>query len=151
MRKQTFSILTLLLLLPLLFIACRRDEEDETPTATLAATAEVEVEATARATSTRPSPTAEPTEAPVVISTIDPADIDWAPQVIYTSPERGQEALLDGAITIRFDQAMEQESVEEAFEISGDAAREVSGQFEWPRPDTLVFTPRSSLQRNASY
>jgi uncharacterized protein YfaS (alpha-2-macroglobulin family) len=154
MRKRTYSTLILLvLLLPLVLIACRRDEEDETPTATLAATAPVEDEPAEEATSTPPAATdePEPTEEPVAISTIDPADIDWAPQVIYTSPERGQEALLDGAITIRFDQAMEQESVEEAFEISGDAAREVSGQFEWPRPDTLVFTPRSNLQRSASY
>jgi hypothetical protein len=110
-------------------------------------------------------PTPIPTETPIAtesgvetaVSTpapiqIDPADIDWAPQVLYSSPVPGEEVLLDGAITVRFDQPMNQQAVEDAFAVmpaNGD--QKVSGNFSWPRPDTVVFTPQADYQRRQTY
>jgi hypothetical protein len=54
---------------------------------------------------------------------------------------------LDTVFTIRFDQPMDQGSVEAAWDIEPA----VDGQFEWPRPDTVLFTPQKELQRNAQY
>ncbi|HSM58263.1 MAG TPA: Ig-like domain-containing protein [Candidatus Sulfomarinibacteraceae bacterium] len=153
-RQPLITLLLLLLLLPLLVVACRRDEEEPTPTTVPTAAVVDEPTATSepRPTATEAAPTAT---APEVVSTIDPADIDWAPQVIYTSPAPGEEALLDGAITVRFDQPMDRDSVESAFSVSDaeDAASRtaVGGEFEWPREDTVVFTPRASLNRSQRY
>ncbi|MFW5941797.1 MAG: Ig-like domain-containing protein [Chloroflexota bacterium] len=158
-RQPLITLFLLLLLLPLLVVACRRDEEEPTPTT--APTAAVEDEATrsvdtatseAQPTATEAAATATAEPEPEAVATIDPADIDWAPQVIYTSPDPGEEALLDGAITVRFDQPMDRDSVEGAFSVS-DSADEaaVGGEFEWPREDTVVFTPRASLERSQRY
>ena len=93
--------------------------------------------------------TAVATPAPIQI---DPEDIDWAPQVIYSSPAPGEDVLLDGAITIRFDQPMNQTAVESAFTITPvDDTQKVSGNFSWPRTDTLVFTPQTDYQRRQTY
>jgi hypothetical protein len=96
-------------------------------------------------------------EADTGLGRINPEDIDWAPQVVASSPSPGEEALLDGAITILFDQPMDEDSVEEAFTIEplgdeesiegGDA---VPGSFSWPQADTLVFTP-ALLERAQDY
>lgn len=141
MRKTQ---LILLFLFILLLVACRREQETPTVAATVTPTE------AASATPTRPVPT--PTLVPTPLPAFDPAAIDWAPQVIYNSPEPGEEALLDGAITIRFDQPMDQASVEAAFNIrtEGDS-KDVAGVFEWPRPDTLIFTPSQHLSRQQRY
>ncbi len=77
---------------------------------------------------------------------------DWAPQVVYSSPAPGEELTLDGAITLRFDQPMEQTSVEESLLVSASGAAEsVDGHLEWPRPDTLIFTPKEQLARQQLY
>lgn len=158
MRAINATKLLLIFLLFLALTACRRGEE--TPTPTLAPTAAVAT--SAPATSPTPAPagataTPEPTAAPD-LSAVDPADIDWPPQIVYSSPQPGEEALLDGAITIRFDQPMDEASVEAAFFIqpSGPVTATVDttpvdGQFEWPRPDTLIFTPNAKLQRQQLY
>ena len=91
-------------------------------------------------TATPEDPTPEPTAEPVL-------DADWEPQLVYSSPALGEETALDGAITLRFDQAMDQASVEAAFAIDGD----VMGEFVWTRPDTVIFTPQANLQRSATY
>ncbi|MEM7334742.1 MAG: Ig-like domain-containing protein, partial [Chloroflexota bacterium] len=91
-------------------------------------------------------PTVEPTPTATAVPQLDESVIDWPPQVIFTSPAVGEPALLDGAITIRFDQAMDQASVEAAFDVSLTTGDKVSGQFAWPRPDTVLFTPESVLE-----
>ncbi|MCI0397315.1 MAG: Ig-like domain-containing protein [Chloroflexi bacterium] len=134
-RLRKLIILTLLLIL--LSVACRkRDEPTPTPPAG--------PETAAPPTTAAPRPTAGPSETTL--------DYDWPPQVVYSSPAPGEEALLDGAITIRFDQPMDQESVEEAFAVQeAGATGEVEGSFNWPRPDTLIFTPKETLERKQSY
>ncbi|MCB9420546.1 MAG: Ig-like domain-containing protein [Ardenticatenaceae bacterium] len=141
MRKHPFLRFNFLLLAALLIAsACRKEEPLPTPLPT--AIVPETIEPVSAATPT-PKPTAVPEAGPV----INPEDIDWPPQVIYTSPAMGEEATLNGAITIRFDQPMDQESVERAFELEPAA----SGSFSWPRPDTVIFTPRSDLKRQQTY
>lgn len=144
MRKST---VTLFLLVFLLFVlaACRRDEPADVgetlPTAVPTAVVP-----------TQPASEAGPTAVPEPQFAVDPADINWPPQIIYSSPAPGEEALLDGAITIRFDQPMDQRSVEEALLVQAeDEATAVAGSLTWPRPDTLIFTPADQLQRQQTY
>lgn len=103
-----------------------------------------------------PTPTLPPaTQTPVptpTVGAIDPATIDWPPQVVYSSPAPGEEVLLDGAITLRFDQPMDQPSVEQALQVQAvDSAENAAGSFTWPRPDTVIFTPADKLQREQRY
>jgi alpha-2-macroglobulin len=125
-----------LLLLFSTLAACRRSEP-ATPTP----------QATSLATPTIPATAVPPAPTSHII-------YEWPPQLIYSSPAPGEEALLDGAITLRFDQPMDQPSVEAAFTIrpaSLAAGQRVDGHFSWPRPDTLIFTPRAGLQRQLRY
>ncbi|HZD09720.1 MAG TPA: Ig-like domain-containing protein [Candidatus Binatia bacterium] len=153
MRNRAFYIIiAITLILPLLVISCRREPE---PTPTVAATVVAPQNTPTRAasqptaTSIPPTATREPEIEPI---RMDPADIDWAPQVVYTSPNIGQEAELDGAITVRFDQAMDKSSVQSAFAVEDAGSQQtVRGEFEWPQADTLTFTPQSRLQRNQRY
>jgi hypothetical protein len=138
--RRFTKIILLLLLLPLFFSACRKEEEP-TPAPAPQSTAAAPLDS---------EPQLEPTKA------ANPAptglDFNWPPQIIYTSPEPGQEAMLDGAITIRFDQPMDKKAVETAFSIArpGQTAQ-VRGSFSWPSADTLIFTPDSSLERQQQY
>ncbi len=151
-RSLLFRFFVLVAAVLLLLVACRRDEE-ATPTISSAAPTEVAaesvemtsepatVEAPAPDTEVEPPATAEPEPAAA------PLEADWAPQVVASDPVSGEELALDSTFTIRFDQPMDQESVEEAWAI--DPA--VDGRFEWPRSDTVHFTPQKELQRNAQY
>ncbi len=145
MRKRYLIFLTFLLIFFL--AACRQEKPVPTPVPTISVP-------TPRPTSTpTPRPEGAPDE-PVdpSSSNITPADITWSPQVIDSSPLPGEELLLDGAITIRFDQPMNRESVEQALSVvpaDGDTA--VNGNFSWPRPDTVIFTPGNTLQRKQLY
>ncbi len=154
MRPRAYFPLIVLLVIATLLFACRRRPE-ATPTAaptsvTAQSTATRPVEPTgAAATSPAPQPTAEALIEPI---RMDPADIDWAPQLVQVSPGVGQEAPLDGPITIRFDQAMDVASVEEAFTVEEVTSGEtVDGELQWTAPHTLVFTPEARLQRSGQY
>ncbi|HET6445868.1 MAG TPA: Ig-like domain-containing protein [candidate division Zixibacteria bacterium] len=129
----------------IIFSACRKDEEPS-PTPT------VEV--------VRPEPTLDvPTPTPEVEIVPEPEEdeqpaieADWPPQVVYSSPVPGEEVLLDGAITIRFDQPMDETSVEESLSITiQEEGKEVAGSVSWPRPDTVIFTPKETLERSQEY
>ncbi len=142
MRKLIAPFLLITLILLILLAACRRDEPaEELPTAV--------------PTAALPQPTDQPAAEPTAVpqqSTVDPADIDWPPQVIYSSPAVGEEVLLDGAITIRFDQPMDQSSVEQALAVQNVAEETaVAGELTWPRPDTVIFTPADQLNRQQTY
>ena len=73
--------------------------------------------------------------------------MDWPPQVIAGSSLSGQEVGRDAPITVRFDQPMDQASVEAAFTVDPP----VTGELSWPEPDTAVFTPAESLEPGQSY
>lgn len=150
MRKHVLPTLTFILFL-LVIAACRKEEPLPTPVPTIAVP-------TATPTSTpTPRPTLAPGETPptgeaVAPTTINPADITWSPQVIDSSPLPGEELLLDGAITIRFDQPMDQTSVEQAMSVAAEEdGTAVTGDFSWPRPDTVIFTPRTDFSGKQLY
>ncbi|MDT8305768.1 MAG: Ig-like domain-containing protein, partial [Anaerolineae bacterium] len=151
MRKIAIPLILVLLLLA----GCRREEPATPaaqPTTAPAATNTAQPVAAPAATATRPAPPTAAAAAPG-LGRIDPEAIDWPPQILYASPLPGEETLLDGAITIRFDQPMDQRSVEQAFEIepAGEPGDTIPGAFAWPEADTLVFTPQGKLARNESY
>ncbi|MCL4870442.1 MAG: Ig-like domain-containing protein [Anaerolineae bacterium] len=141
-------LLAICLLIVLVLAACRKkDEATPTPQPTVT---------TAAATNTpAPVPTAQPTAIPISTEPqpVDPADIDWPPQIVYSSPLPGEETTLNGAITIRFDQPMNRASVEAAFAITQaqGSTQAVRGSFTWPRSDTVVFTPSTQLTRQQRY
>jgi uncharacterized protein YfaS (alpha-2-macroglobulin family) len=85
-----------------------------------------------------PQPTPTPTEVP-----LEPTH----PILLERAPARGEEAALDRALTLTFDQPMDAESVEDAFSIEPD----VAGSFSWPDPVTLVFAPRTEWDRSTRY
>ncbi|MCB8923281.1 MAG: Ig-like domain-containing protein [Ardenticatenaceae bacterium] len=146
MRKSFLvKLLSLTLLVLLLATACRKDEEVSSEPLPTAMPTAVPISPTAR-----PTAISQPTATAVPISAVDPANIDWPPQVVYSSPAPGEETLLNGAITLRFDQPMNQDSVESAFAVTDEAGEAVSGEFTWTQEDTLVFTPRS-LKRQSDY
>ena len=129
MNRKNIPLSFVLLGIVLLLAACRGEDE--------------------RPVIPQPTVASIPTKSEVV----SPEEIDWPPQVVYSSPLPGEEVTLDGAITIRFDQPMERASVEAAFTIrklQGDA-QAVQGAFTWPREDTLIFTPSGNLERQQSY
>ena len=134
-----FRLSLLILAFSLILAACR--DEGPLPTAVPTAIVPDAIEENPPT----PTPKAPADDAPP--PAIDPEDIDWPPQVIYSSPAPGEETLLDGAITVRFDQPMDSDSVEAVFAVEPA----VSGSFAWPRTDTVVFTPRGSLKRQQQY
>lgn len=152
MRKQhIIHFGWLLLVLSLVLAACGGRADDDvlpttvptavSPTTDSATTNNTSDDGIAAAEPTKPAPTAVP------IPAVDPADIDWPPQLVYSSPQPGEPVRLDGAITLRFDQPMDQASVEAAFTIEPA----VEGEFTWERPDTVIFTPRVKLDRRQNY
>lgn len=153
-RKATFQIILLFLAAFLLIVACRdRDEELPTPAPTAAdiidEAGEEEPEATTPAEeppATEAAGEAEPTPVPVV-EPVDPEDIDWSPQLIRSEPQPGASVPLDAEITLRFDQPMDQDSVEAAFQIEPA----VTGDFVWAEPDTVVFVPEEALEQDQLY
>ena len=109
---RTNRLLSIFIVILVILVACQKEEPLPTPVPTIAVPTPVPTEtpiATDLGTETA-------VDTPVRVQ-IDPVDIDWAPQVLYSSPAPGEEVLLDGAITIRFDQPMNQQAVEAAFSV----------------------------------
>ncbi|MFO7539141.1 MAG: Ig-like domain-containing protein, partial [Chloroflexota bacterium] len=143
-KRQLRLIFLLLTIGVIIVVACRRqaDEADETPLPTAIPTAVVP-------TTDTPQVAASPTPAPAQTG-IDPADIDWAPRLLTIEPGVGAELPLDAPISLRFDQPMDQATVEGALQLAVNG-RSLDGRFDWPRPDTVVFTPASRLQQAQTY
>ncbi|MCP4360504.1 MAG: hypothetical protein GY796_21050 [Chloroflexi bacterium] len=157
-HQRIVRLITLTLAFLFILGACNREEETPTPLPTAAVPATLPT-----ATNTPiPSPTpenasgpetADPNPTPIpAADTVKPADITWPPQVIASAPLPNEELLLDGAITIRFDQPMDTATVEQAMSVAPEeGGTAVSGEFSWPRTDTLIFTPKSNLQGKQLY
>lgn len=145
MRKN--RLLAIFVIVLAILVACR--EEQPLPTAVPTVTLPTAIPTNTPIATESGTETAVATPAPVQI---DPSEIDWTPQLIDSSPSLGEEVLLDGAITLRFDQPMNQNSVEAAFSVAPtEGGQKVSGNFSWPRPDTMVFTPQESYARRQTY
>jgi uncharacterized protein YfaS (alpha-2-macroglobulin family) len=102
----------------------------------------IEPTATPPTESTAVPPTAEP-----VIAAVAVEDIDWPPVVVASDPATGSEVPLDTPITLRFDQPMDQASVESAFAIEPA----LNGELSWTAPDTAVFTPADPMALGEIY
>ena len=150
MRLTRFVLLTFVCLMSL--VACRRQEE-VVPTVAVEAVAPEAVDVTnTPETISAPIPTNTPVPTPSGADPVETAAIDWPPQIVYSSPAPGEEVLLDGAITVRFDQPMDQASVEDGFLItSADDQTKVAGMFTWPDEDTVIFTPSDRFKRRQQY
>ena len=68
------------------------------------------------------------------------------PTIVESVPAWGSTIPVGGPITLYFNQAMDQASVESA--LSGEPA--LSGTFAWSNPATLVYTPDQSLLPNST-
>jgi alpha-2-macroglobulin len=145
-KTSLFRYFVLLAAVVFLLAACRRGE-DSTPEVVEAEPTVESVEESAEEAETVEE--AEPTAEPEPTATLEPQPlvVDWPPQIVVSDPTSGEEMPLDGIFTIRFDQPMDQGSVEAAWDIEPA----VEGRFEWPRPDTVLFTPQKQLQRSAQY
>lgn len=162
--KYIWKWVALVLMVGLFLTACQdnNDGDEVVPTVSLA-TDEVTVvptrvdEPITDVDSDVPTPAGTPITPPTPqlpnLDTLDPAGIDWSPQLIYASPRPGEEVMLNGAITLRFDQPMDEDSVQEAIRVrsEGEDDAEVEVEYEWPRPDTLLITPRANLDRSQQY
>ncbi len=73
------------------------------------------------------------------------------PQVLDTQPAPSEEAALDTPVEMTFDQAMDAASVQAVFQMAGPDGSLVSGQFTWPSPSQLRFTPGQALLPASSY
>ena len=69
------------------------------------------------------------------------------PQVIAGDALSGGEIAANAPITVRFDQPMDQASVEAAFSVPP----EVSGDLSWPEPAVALFTPAETLDQGQAY
>jgi alpha-2-macroglobulin len=142
--KQIIRLILVVVLILLAVAGCRRDRQADvaTPEAT-PVTETGEVEPTSE---TPVEPTTQPPPAPAG-QPVPVEAIDWPPVVVVSDPLPGEESPLDTPITLRFDQPMDQASVESAFAIEPA----VSGDLEWPAPDTVVFSPAESLTAGQTY
>jgi len=132
----------------LILVACRRGQQEAIPTIEATEAAEV-VEPTEAVAEAEPTaaPEAEPTAAPAPSQPVPVDAIDWAPQVIASDPAPGTEAATNTAITLRFDQPMDQASVEAAFTVEPA----IEGELSWPEATTAVFTPAEGLELDQVY
>jgi len=89
----------------------------------------------------------------IVTDTATPADIaptpetPFPPLVVRTTPERGEEIALDAPIELSFDQAMDVDSVESAFNIEPP----VDGKLDWIDDMTVRFIPAENYARGENY
>ena len=145
-RQALRSAFLLLFLLTALVIVYQSPSPTDSPVSLLPAVS----------TATRPTAAASPLAEPIPMPTAtrDPRPpTDPAPILVERHPARGQEAALDEAIQLRFDQAMDRDSVQAVFNVStgGDAPETVPGQVDWLDDATLRFIPSQPLERDVRY
>jgi len=88
---------------------------------------------------TKPSATAKPTSKPLS---------PQPPRVVQRTPARGEELAPTEAIVLRFDQAMDESSVDKAFAIEPEAP----GKLIWDDAQTVRFVPQDAgFTRDSTY
>ncbi|MGD9099100.1 MAG: Ig-like domain-containing protein, partial [Anaerolineae bacterium] len=135
-----YALISIFLLISLftgLLTACKSSSPTDTP---------------GKTTPAAPTDTVAPTATAVPTATRRPLP-PTNPILIERNPARGQEAAVDGAIRVRFDQVMDRPSVEAALSVStvGDAPETVPGRVEWEDDATLRFVASEPLERAARY
>ena len=165
MRSKSHFISILLLfslIITLAAAACKSPSPTNTPRVDRPSTDTPRVDQPAADTPAVPvgTATAEPTDTaipePTATMTPGPTPTPLPPTnpiLIERSPARGEETAERGPIQIRFDQAMDQPSVEAALGVftAGDVSQRIDGRVEWPDQATLRFTPDEALDRSARY
>jgi hypothetical protein len=146
--QRILSILLLISLFVGLAAACKSPSPTNTPgvdTPGVDTPTAITPEATGTAVPTV-EPTVTPGPTPTPLPPINPI-------IIERRPARGEEAAVDGAIEISFDQPMDRDSVEAALNVSagGDVPLTIAGSIEWPDEATLRFIPVEPLERAAQY
>ncbi|MFN2106290.1 MAG: Ig-like domain-containing protein, partial [Candidatus Promineifilaceae bacterium] len=136
----------------MLFAGCRQDEEAAPVAEEASPTAEITEAAETAEPAAEEAPQTDEVVEPETAATAEPEaaaplEVDWPPQVVASDPADGEEVPLDSVFTVRFDQPMNQESVEAAWDIEPLT----DGSFEWPRADTVIYTPQDELKRGAQY
>ena len=104
------------------------------------------------------APTSAPTAAPSATTAAGPSLASLLatpgalpPQVVETKPAASDEAALDAAVEVTFDQPMDAASVQAAFQMTAPDGGAVSGSFAWPTPSQLRFTPAKPLLTASAY
>ena len=105
--------------------------------------------AAAAPTATGAAPTATPAGPSLATLLATPGALP--PQVIEAKPAASDEAALDAKVEVTFDQAMDAASVQSAFQVTAPGGSPVSGQFTWPTPSQLRFTPGKPLLPASAY
>ncbi|MCB9420606.1 MAG: Ig-like domain-containing protein [Ardenticatenaceae bacterium] len=133
-----------LILLPLIFVlavytSCRKEDDVPSPTPTAD-------------TAVPTAPTIAPTPTPAGLGLVPMGD-DTAvpPQLIGQNPAAGEEAALDGALELYFDQPMDEAATTGALQITAPDGQPVDGEISWPQPRILRFKPTRALKSNSSY
>ncbi|MCP4425318.1 MAG: hypothetical protein GY803_12555 [Chloroflexi bacterium] len=138
LSKRTISIF--LLIFVLAFVpGCREEAVDETP---LPPTE----------TAVPPTPAIVPTPTPAGLGLVsDLDDTAVLPQLIGQNPAAGEEAALDDALELYFDQPMNEAATTAALQIVSNDGELVEGEISWPQPRILRFKPMRSLKPNSNY
>ena len=74
-----------------------------------------------------------------------------APQVVDHQPASSIEASPAAVVEVSFDQAMDQASVQAAWQMAAPDGTPLTGQFVWPAPQKVRFTPDQELELASSY
>ncbi len=102
-----------------------------------------------------PIPSSTPTELPpkpTVVVTSMPETI-LAPMVIQRYPQRGQKHAAHDVVELTFDQSMNRDSIEDAFEMlhASDEPTTIDGEINWVDDRTMHFKPEQPLARASTY
>ena len=134
---QRAVLLTTLMISMILSAACNPNPTATPPVLPTASATTVPTATSIPPTATPLPPRLNLPYTPVPLSVLSPI-------VVQHTPETGERLSPDGSIALVFDRAMDQKSVESAFQLQPA----VSGKVEWSDARTFLFKPASPLPRN---
>ena len=94
--------------------------------------------------SVTPSPV--PTLVPTNLVKLKDSGDSLPPKPIIIYPSGGQEIGSKGVIRVQFDQSMDANKTSKAWSLLDPSGKSIQGQIEWPREDTLQFSPKNHLK-----
>ena len=98
------------------------------------------------------TPVAETTPRTMDINEVFSENASIAPVVVQSSPAFGEVLALDGTIGLTFDQPMNTDSVESAWQLQDNKGNVVQGSFVWQNDQkTIVFTPQTAFVAGDDY
>jgi alpha-2-macroglobulin len=157
-HRTSFKVLELIVLFSLLLSSCKPAASpvtvpagNQTTQATQAAS--TRLPQTDVPQKSQPAATLAPTQIPVL------ADFSkiWSqagavpPQVVSYLPVPGGEVHPTATFEIRFDQPMDTNTTQSAFQVTGPDGQALKGTYAWPSQDHLVFQPTQPLKAGSNY